>query len=78
MNLYLLTWPEGGGWDTYDSVVVAAPTPEAARLISPMLNDWDDKSGGWASSPDDVEVVYLGTAAPHLAEGIVLASYNAG
>jgi len=36
MNLYLLTQSVNNDYDTYDSMVVAAPNPETARHIHPF------------------------------------------
>lgn len=40
MKLYLLTnpWEKGAGTDTYDKIIVAAPTRYEARRIHPSLN----------------------------------------
>ena len=40
MNLYLLTQNVCNGYDTYDSCVVAAETPEDAALIRPDSTEW--------------------------------------
>ena len=34
-NLYLVSTPEHGGYDTYDSMVVSAPSEDEARKIHP-------------------------------------------
>ena len=46
MNLYFLSQHESKGWDTYDSVVVAAENEEEARKICPAgMYEWDN---GWS------------------------------
>jgi len=78
MKLYVLTQNEATGYDTYDSVVVCAPDEETARTICPSSkNHWDD-SGAWCKSPKSVSVEYIGEAAGHVKQGVVLASFNAG
>ena len=77
MNLYLLSQTENDGWDTYNSVVVAAESEEIARHINPSSGGWTEHSG-WAKTPDEVAVQLIGTAAPDIGSGVVLASFNAG
>lgn len=43
-----------------------------------QLKPWEDAADTWASSPDKVEVKYLGRARPGTKEGVILASFNAG
>jgi hypothetical protein len=85
MKIYVLKQDENDGYDTYDSLVVAAEDEESARQIHPndaeLIDPWDkDKCWReWCLSPDDVSVEYIGTyegkrTEPH----IILASYNAG
>lgn len=80
MNLYLLRQNENSGYDTYDSCVVAARTPDDAAQIHPSTyceKCWD-QSGSWASTPENVSVEYIGKAATGTVRGVVLASFNAG
>jgi len=83
MNLYLLTQNEVGGYDTYDSCVVAAETEEEAKKIHPSdyvrnnAYDWG-KDGTWASSPESVSADLIGIAAEGTETGVILASFNAG
>jgi hypothetical protein len=84
MKLWLLKQDENGGYDTYDSCVVAAETEEAARHIRPSC--WSDNEDpwakdcwqSWASSPENVKTTLLGEALPETPPGIILASFNAG
>lgn len=94
MNLYLLTQDENDGYDTYDSCIVAADTPEDAVLINPRnevfgsakgnprANDWAQGCGVgnyyWARTPAEVTVRLIGEAAPDVKGGVVLSSFNAG
>jgi hypothetical protein len=79
MNLYLLTQKENSGWDTYDSVVVAAKNEQEAKKILPSeYSDWNNLCGTWASSPENVTVEYIGKAKEGTVKGVVLASFNAG
>lgn len=79
MKLYLLTQDENNGYDTYDSMVVAAMDVDTAKTILPHENDsWGQSWSTWASSPNNVTVTYIGEAAPNIEQGVVLASFNAG
>lgn len=79
MNLYLLTQDENCGYDTFDSCVVAAKSEEDARQISPRPGRaWDDPWSSWASKPESVKVVLIGTAIEGTDRGLILASFNAG
>ena len=84
MNLYLLKAKEGfGGYDTFDSVVVAAESEDEARRIHPSsyMYEWDGKEEGEYSSwcaAEDVRVVLIGKAVKGTAKGVVCASFNAG
>ncbi len=79
MNLYLLTQTKNTGYDTYDSIVVAAKnSTDAAR--TPPDSDGDlyvPSQGSWAS-PEDVLVEMIGTARRGTKAGVILASFNAG
>lgn len=49
MNLWLLSQEQSTGYDTFDSVVVAAQTEAAARRIHPShYYEWDDTNTCWA------------------------------
>lgn len=75
MFLYLLSQNQNGGYDTYDSCVVAAETEEEAREINPG-GIWS--SNVWANSPDKVTVERIGVAFDGVEPGVVIASFNAG
>ena len=78
MKLYLLTQDKARGYDTYDSVVVAAENKTKARSISPSGYKDFDCGGAWCTDPKDVDVTYLGEAKTRTKEGVILASFNAG
>ena len=73
MKLYLISQDVNRDYDTYDSAVVAAKNKETARNI-PVGGT---RSDSWAN-PEDVKVVLIGTAIKGMAQGTVLASFNAG
>jgi hypothetical protein len=84
MKLWLISQDDNGGYDTYDSAVVAAESIEGARQISPDTYDYGEKKGDqrwgltWASSPDKVQVKLIGEAIPGTQPGVIVASFNAG
>lgn len=47
LKIYLLTQKQNRGWDTYDSCVVVAASPEEARLMHPR-GDRSWNGNGWA------------------------------
>jgi len=83
MKLFKISQSERGGYDTYDSAVVAAETEEEAALTYPgiesdkPITEWD-KYSGWASSPANVYVEYLGEASDGIERGVIVSSFNAG
>lgn len=83
MKLYLLTQTKVQGYDTFDSVVVAAESAKKAQKVHPYdrgtENDkmhWD--SSAWPSSSRHVVATLLGTAKPNTPSGVICASFNAG
>ena len=79
----------GGGYDTYDSAVVSADSPEEATLIHPSGNNkkWSVHKKGWSDDftwgswvdPTKVTAVEIGVAADGIKPGTVIcASFNAG
>jgi hypothetical protein len=83
MKLWLLKQFESNGYDTYDSMVVAAETEDDARLIHPSIG-WQNKTGwptvydDWAKTPDQVKVTLIGEAVDGTEPGAILRSFNAG
>lgn len=84
MNLYLISQTAVGGYDTFDSAVVAAETDDAARKTNPCQYteaEWwlkPDKFPVWATKLEDVSVKLIGTATPGTPAGVICASFNAG
>jgi hypothetical protein len=79
MKLWLLTQSVNRGYDTHDSVVVAAKTEEEARNINPDFSErWGGTYSTWAPAPHLVDAELLGTAKPGTKAGVILASFNAG
>jgi hypothetical protein len=86
MKIYVLSQDQNDGYDTYDSVVVAAEDEESAKRIHPdytlgdnWKDNWEHQDYSWCESPDLVGVEYIGTyegkeTEPH----VILASFNAG
>jgi len=91
MKLWLVTQNVNTGYDTYDSMVVAAVDEESARTMHPSdCAQWSATKGCWVwtemqicydsgtwANPDKVSVQYLGTTDRDI-EGVILASFNAG
>ena len=81
MKLWKLEQKQHCGYDTFDSVIVAAPDVDTAKGIHPNgCQDWPpaSKYNAWCDSPDMVKITYLGKAAKGIAQGIILVSFNAG
>jgi hypothetical protein len=79
MKLWMLTQNEVGGYDTYDSCIVAANTEQEAKKIYPCTYaEWGSIGRSWASSPDRVTATCIGTATKGTEAGVILASFNAG
>jgi hypothetical protein len=80
MNLYKISQTVNDSYDSYDSAVIAAETEEEARRIHPTGElqgvEWD-KWHTWAKL-DQIKVELIGTAAPGIAKGVIVASFNAG
>ena len=79
MNLYKVSQTERDDYDTYDAMVVAASTEDAARNVHPSKTGWSGYSGAWCSTPEEATVELIGTTTnPYYDGEIVLSSYNAG
>lgn len=84
MKLFKLTQSQATGYDTYDSVIVAAPSITVAVTISPVGSHlppnvpYATDVSTWCTSPADVTATYIGDAADGTMQGVVLASFNAG
>ena len=69
MNLYLLERTDDIGYDEFDSIIVAAPTEQAACAIPPDRGHWDEGL--------TMTVTLIGTT--HYPAGTVVhESFNAG
>ena len=86
MKLWLLSQDTNTGYDTYDSVVVAAKNEEDAKMTHPSdipITEWNDTGscdrtyGAWTSK-ENVQCRYLGNAVPGVEPGVICASFNAG
>lgn len=77
MKLYLCTNNIVQGYDTYDSIVVAAETEEDARQTHPN-GDWNERLYFVWCKAEQVEIKLLGTAIQGTEAGIICASFNAG
>lgn len=79
MKFWLLSQSRLTGYDTYDSVVVAAETEEAARATPPdaYCQPSDGRFSCWPS-PEHVVVEFLGEAPYGREAGVICASFNAG
>ena len=84
MNLYKISQTSNAGYDTYDSAIVCAETEAAAKVIHPGGDDegvpatWPGEYTSWCQTIDQVKVELIGTAAPGVTQGVVLASFRAG
>lgn len=87
MQIYLLHQKENSDYDTYDSCVVVAETPEDAVKIHPngkSESEWASEctatweyTATWASKPSNVHAKLLGTT--NLPAGMIIcSSFNAG
>jgi hypothetical protein len=86
--IYLISQNYSLGYDTYDSCVVCATSPDEARNILPNgETSWSKEEiensdgalrGAWCKSPEQVNVERIGTADDTEEIGVILASFNAG
>jgi hypothetical protein len=74
MKLYLVSQSENNNLETYDSMVVAAETPNEARKESMNILGADN---AWTLNIKAIKVKHIGEAKNKKA-GIILASFNAG
>jgi len=80
ISLWKVSQTENNGWDTFDSMVVAAECELDARNVHPGTG-WqrDNRFGTWASSPDKVTVEFIGNSTRKFKNGeIIVSSFNAG
>ena len=76
LSLWFVDWPSGGGdYDEYLNMVVAAYSSAAAIAATLALGH----GVAWAASANELTATLLGTAAPNLTDGEIVAdSYHAG
>jgi hypothetical protein len=88
LKLWIIEQEENGGYDTYDSAVVAAMTEEEAKRIHPSgnpkknwtddmlgkddLGSWQYSYGTWATHPDNVKATVIGDAHASVTVGDVI------
>lgn len=83
LNIYKVSSPSGGSYDTYDSFVCIAHSSSAARKLHPYLieeplSTWEDRTSWVALDEiDSLEVSFVGIATEGKTE-VLLASFNAG
>ena len=91
MKLYLVRRLDNWSYDDYDSMVVAADSPEQAVLIDPgaytfpdpavfmLEKDWKPSRvfSGWVASPEMLEAIEIGESNSSTPM-LILASFNAG
>ena len=90
MNIYKLTQNINNDYDTYDSIIVCAESPDEARLIHPSSsnndfaeNDFDEAGypySCWVNKDQisKIKVKLVGVASREIKKGVLLASFNAG
>lgn len=82
MKLWLISQNQNNDYDTYSDAVVAAETAEEAAKIHPggPSGKWSGacRYGTWVDKPSEVEVLYIGDAAPGTKVGVICASFHAG
>lgn len=87
MKLWSVVRNDRGGYDTFDSMVVAAETEQQARETHPYGHyHWNgrrwvdgdhDERRTW-TDPDCTTATEIGTAIPNTPAGVICASFNAG
>lgn len=81
MKLYLLTQSASTGYNTFDSILVAAKNEEDAKTIAPNGQRFPEEYshvGDWARTTKQVDAELIGIARKGIERGVVIASFNAG
>lgn len=81
MKLYLVSQNDNEDYDTYDSMVVCAESPEDAMSIHPEGFEYEEPKkrwGSWAFKKESISCVEIGEANIDQERGVILASFNAG
>lgn len=76
MNLYLITQNVNTGYDTTDSIVVAAESEQDAATVKPVGTE--NYCGSWVGSISDLKITLIGVAIDGIEQGIIIESFNAG
>ena len=74
MNLYLLTRTDRVGYDENRAFVIAAASPQGARILTESVRADEPKNTWFENS----RIELLGTAEPTIKAGIILRDFNAG
>lgn len=78
VKLWKISQSVNNDYDTFDSAVVSAETPDDARQMHPRgWTESDFHTHNWAE-PSQVEVELIGEAVPGAERGVIVASFNAG
>lgn len=81
MKLYKISQNTNVDYDTYDSAIVCAETPEDAKRWQPNgdknVNNVEVSYSSWTTI-NNVKVEEIGEASEDMKEGIIVASFNAG
>jgi hypothetical protein len=74
MKLFKLYQTVNSGYNTYDSMVIAAETDtEAIEISMEYASKYE-----WVSNVGDIVVEYLGEAQPDIKVDVIISSFNAG
>ena len=79
MNIYKVSQTQNKGYDTYDSFICYANTPEeASKMLPNDYMDWDDNYSSWCSYPDNATITLIGSNDTVTEPSVILSSFNAG
>jgi len=80
MNIYQVTWADGGTWDTYTDFVVICKSANEARNTHPSGDPDSWRYMEWCSRENiaQLTVTLLGKASPSAPKGVITASFHAG
>jgi hypothetical protein len=91
LNLYLLEWEDGGSWDQFRSITVAASSLEDALTIHPwsgtdtkIEEEWKSGRGvfedRWIEyqKRHQLKVWHFGTALPFVERGVITSDFHNG
>ena len=92
LNLYLLEWEDGGSYDQFRSITVAASSLEDALTIHPWNGTRTEFEEDWKNGNlrfhDDIWIEYhnrhqlkvwhFGTALPFIERGVITSDFHEG